>query len=199
MQEAQIVQAVAASVYGDNTTFYKCGFIGYQDTLFDSIGRHYYHDCYIQGEVDFIFGYARSFYQKCTINATGRDNLPGYVTAHGRGQPEGDPNGGFVFNRCAITGTGKVNLGRAWGPEARVIFQNTYFGELITPQGWDAWNGQGHEDKLTFAEVNCTGPGSNTNDRVPWEKKLSISETNEYSYSSFINYDGWLDNLPVTH
>ncbi|MED6160986.1 hypothetical protein PIB30_056387 [Stylosanthes scabra] len=167
MQERQIVPAVAASVYGDNNTFYRCGFIGYQDTLFDASGRHYYKECYIEGEVDFIFGYARSYYEQCIMNAIGRDiNLPGFVTAHGRGKPEGDPNGGFVFNRCAIIGTGNVNLGRAWGPFARVIFHGTYFGSLITPQGWDAWNGKGQEYKITFAEVNCKGPGRNTNDRV---------------------------------
>ncbi|MED6189115.1 hypothetical protein PIB30_092598 [Stylosanthes scabra] len=126
MQEAQILPAVAASVYGDNNTFYRCGFIGYQDTLFDGSRRHYYKECYIQGEVDFIFSNAHSFYEKCTINATARDiNLPGFVTAHGRSK-DTEPDGGFVFNGGEIVGTGKVNLGRAWG-----LWLELFFMELI--------------------------------------------------------------------
>lgn len=63
MKEGNISPAVAARVYGDKSYFHRCGFMGFQDTLFDSTGRHYFEDCYIQGEVDFIFGYAQSFYK----------------------------------------------------------------------------------------------------------------------------------------
>jgi len=59
------------------------------------------------------------------------------VTAQGRNSPD-DPSG-FVFEGGSINGNGKVNLGRAWRPYARVIFRNTYFSDIITPQGWVAW------------------------------------------------------------
>lgn len=62
----RIVPAVAARLYGDKTFLYNCGFLGYQDTLFDANGRHYFKDCYIQGEVDFIFGAGQSYYEVIT-------------------------------------------------------------------------------------------------------------------------------------
>jgi len=55
--------ALAAGIYGDKSFFYKCAFIGYQDTIFDANGRHYFKDCYIQGEIDFIYGNARSYHE----------------------------------------------------------------------------------------------------------------------------------------
>ncbi|MED6160985.1 hypothetical protein PIB30_056386 [Stylosanthes scabra] len=194
-EEGKILPAVAARIYGNNTAFYKCGFIGYQDTLFDIIGNHYFKKCYIQGEVDFIFGNGQSFYENCVINATGGE-LPGFVTAQSRNKSTDE--GGFVFERGHVLGSGKINLGRAWGLYSRVIFHGTYFESIITPQGWNAWDHVGQEDKFTYAEVNCKGPGSNTKDRVKWEKKLNYSDMQKFSLSSFVNKDGWLQNLPIS-
>ena len=57
-----ISQAPAALIYGDKNAFYECGFIGVQDTLTDFIGRHLFEGCYIEGYVDFIWGYGQSVY-----------------------------------------------------------------------------------------------------------------------------------------
>ena len=58
-----MVPAVAAMVSGDKTYFYSVGFYGFQDTLWDDQGRHYYKNCLIQGAVDFIFGAGQSIYE----------------------------------------------------------------------------------------------------------------------------------------
>jgi len=55
-------------VYGDKTAFYECGFVGVQDTLTDLVGRHYFESCYIEGYVDFIWGYGQSIYQVCAFS-----------------------------------------------------------------------------------------------------------------------------------
>ncbi|CAJ1971445.1 unnamed protein product [Sphenostylis stenocarpa] len=188
--------AVAARIYGDKSFFYNCSFVGYQDTLLNAKGRHYIKDCYIEGEVDFIFGAAQSYYENCSINAVARNpNIPGFVTAQGRNSSD-DP-GGFVFEGGSINGNGKVNLGRAWRPYSRVIFHKTYFSSIITPQGWDAWNAAGNESTITYVEVDCEGAGADTSKRVPWMKKLNSSEMEQFSFASFINEDGWVDNLPT--
>ncbi|KAK6161773.1 hypothetical protein DH2020_005154 [Rehmannia glutinosa] len=60
--------AVAALIQGDKSAFYRCGFFGLQDTLWDVQGRHYFRLCTIQGAVDFIFGSGQSLYEGCTIS-----------------------------------------------------------------------------------------------------------------------------------
>lgn len=58
-----ITWAPAALINADKAAFYRCGFIGVQDTLTDSQGRHYFENCYIEGAMDFIWGNGRSIYQ----------------------------------------------------------------------------------------------------------------------------------------
>lgn len=58
-----IKPAVAARILGDKSAFFECGFVGLQDTLFDGHGRHYFKSCYIEGAIDFIFGFAQSYYE----------------------------------------------------------------------------------------------------------------------------------------
>ncbi|TKY57342.1 pectinesterase 55 [Spatholobus suberectus] len=191
-----IKPAAAARVYGDKSFFFKCNFIGYQDTLFDVMGRHYFKDCYIQGEVDFIFGGGQSYYENCLINVVGTNSsVPGFVTAQGRLSLD-DPSG-FVFEGGSLFGVGKVNLGRAWRPYSRVIFHGTNFSSVVTPQGWNAWRYIGQESKFAYAEVDCKGLGADTSKRVTWMKKLNHSQLEEFSLTSFINKDRWVDNLPT--
>ena len=49
-------QAVAVLSEADRAIFKKCKFLGWQDTLYAKNGRQYFEDCYIEGNVDFIFG-----------------------------------------------------------------------------------------------------------------------------------------------
>ena len=55
--------AVAARISGDQSAFRECGFLGYQDTLLDDKGEHYFILCTIEGAVDFIFGNGQSIYE----------------------------------------------------------------------------------------------------------------------------------------
>ncbi|KFK37475.1 hypothetical protein AALP_AA4G261800 [Arabis alpina] len=161
--------------------------------------RHYYKRCVISGAIDFIFGYAQTIFEECTVNVTvgiyATDRAWGTITAQGR-QSQTD-KGGFVFKDCTITGTGKVLLGRAWEPYARVIFYRSKFCDSILPIGWDAWKAKGEEGHTTFVEYGCTGPGSDTSGRVPWLKKESDKEILSLTNDSSINQDGWLNTLPI--
>lgn len=55
-------QAAAILISGTKAAFYNSSFYGAQDTLYDHKGLHYFNNCFIQGSVDFIFGYGRSLY-----------------------------------------------------------------------------------------------------------------------------------------
>ena len=56
-------QGVAVRVAGDRCAFYDCRFLGYQDTVLDDTGRHYFRNCFIEGAVDFVAGNGKSIYQ----------------------------------------------------------------------------------------------------------------------------------------
>ncbi|GMJ11746.1 hypothetical protein like AT5G26810 [Hibiscus trionum] len=194
-----VVPAVAARILGDKSAFFECGFLGVQDTLWDALGRHYFSKCHIEGATDFIFGVGQSFYEDCSINVTACDLSSqlqyGYITAQGR-QSSNDPSG-FVFKGGVIFGTVRPYLGRAWGPYSRVIFQETTMNSDVIPEGWDSWKFPGQEANFLYAEVDCKGPGADTSKRVPWEKKLNPEQMQQFSLSSFINQDGWINRLPI--
>ena len=60
--------ALAARISGDKSAFFNCGFVGFQDTLWDELGRHYFQGCRIEGAVDFIFGDGQSYYRVLEID-----------------------------------------------------------------------------------------------------------------------------------
>jgi len=63
-------QALAVRVEGDRVVFRHCRFLGWQDTILDNRGRHYYRDCYVAGHVDFIFGGGTAFFDTSTASET---------------------------------------------------------------------------------------------------------------------------------
>ncbi len=67
-------QALAIRVDGDRATFRNCRFLGWQDTILLNRGRQYFENCYICGHVDFIFGAATAWFEKCEIHSL-RDGL----------------------------------------------------------------------------------------------------------------------------
>ncbi|KAE9598202.1 putative pectinesterase [Lupinus albus] len=148
IDSTNVTQAVAVRVHADKCAFIDCGFIGVQDTLYDSFGRHYYHNCYIQGATDFIFGTGQSIFEDCEIFFSNGLGSPkdGIITANDR-KSEDDPSA-FVFKKCTINGKGgKTNLGRALKPgNPRVIIANSFFANVIRKEGWAEKNFfQGHE------------------------------------------------------
>ncbi|MED6127096.1 hypothetical protein PIB30_084889 [Stylosanthes scabra] len=135
------VPALSARIYGDKSGFYNCKFVGYQDTLWDVQGRHYFKNCIIEGAVDFIFGNGQSYFEDCVMNTTSS----GFITAQGR-QSDEEPSG-FVFKGGYVVGSNGASslLGRAYGPYSRVIFIQTNFDSVVSPTGWDSWHFATHE------------------------------------------------------
>ncbi|XP_068492306.1 probable pectinesterase 66 [Phaseolus vulgaris] len=187
------VPALAARISGDKSAFFNCGFVGFQDTLWDELGRHYFQGCTIEGAVDFIFGDGQSYYRDCVLNVTAL----GSMTAQAR-MSDSEPTG-FVFAGGSVigSGTGISLLGRGYRPCSRVIFFKTNLGSVVQPVGWDAWSAKNNVSCLFYSEIMCSGPGSNTFQRVPWKKKLTFTQfAKKYSLQVFVNKDGWLSNLP---
>ncbi|KAH9683851.1 putative pectinesterase 67 [Citrus sinensis] len=185
-------QSVAAFVGADMNAFYHCAFYSTHNTLFDYKGRHYYHNCYIQGSIDFIFGRGRSIFQNCEIFVIDdkRVKIHGSITAQNR--EDNTDNSGFVFIEGKVYGTGDVYLGRAKGAYSRVVFAKTYLSRTIVPHGWTNWSYVGSTDNLFQAEYRCHGPGAEAKHRVPWSKQLSDQEAEKFMSIDFVDGKNWL-------
>ncbi|OJD29429.1 pectinesterase family protein [Diplodia corticola] len=157
---------LAGSIYGSRIAFYGCSFIGWQDTLLtgSSTGYHYYESCYIDGAIDFIWGYSKAYFKGCTIGAKRQKSA---ITAHSRASSSAV--GGYIFDQCLFTAassatvdlTQSVYLGRPYSKYALVVVKNSYLDNVIQPAGWKVWSATDpRTDAITFAEFNNTGPGN---------------------------------------
>lgn len=181
-------QALALRVDGDRVAFRHCRFLGWQDTILDNRGRHYYEDCDITGATDFIFGGGTAFFDRCRLHCAGS----GYVTA--ASTPEEQPFG-FVFRDCAIDGAApdvKTYLGRPWRDYASVVFVNTQMSEVVRPEGWSDWGKTARSKTARYAEFGSHGPGADPKTRVPWMKMLTESQVAALTPKNVLSgADGW--------
>ncbi|XP_031499166.1 putative pectinesterase 63 [Nymphaea colorata] len=185
-------QAVAMRISGDNAAFYNCRFLGFQDTLYDHSGRHYFKNCLIQGSVDFIFGNGRSLYEGCVLKSVA-DNV-GVTAMVAQGRNSSNDAGGFSFVGCNVTGSGSAHLGRAWRGYSKVVFSYSYFSSVVNTRGWDQ-NGFPSQN-LVFGEYKCMGPGANRAGRVKYARSLTDQQAAPFLSTTYIGARNWLLSPP---
>lgn len=182
-------QAVAVLSEADRLIFKNCKFLGWQDTLYAKNGRQYFENCYIEGNVDFIFGQALAVFDKCIIHSKG----DGYITAPMRFAAN-EPSG-FVFINSKLTGENTekgVFLGRPWRSFGRTVFLDTAMGAHIRPEGWNNWGNAENEKTAYFAEFNSSGAGAKMRERVKWIHQLTKEESKQFETENFLKgKDGW--------
>lgn len=208
-------QALALYVDADRATFKNCRFLGHQDTIFTGPlpptpiipgsfkgprenaprinGRQYFEDCFIKGDVDFIFGSSTAFFYQCEIFSNNRNEIVnGYITAPST--PEGQDYG-YIFENCTLTSdapAGTVYLGRPWRIYGKTIFVNCSMGEHIHPQGFHDWNKQDSHAVSFFAELGSTGPGSTQSGRAKWCHQISQDQSKYYTRQAVLSgHDKW--------
>lgn len=191
-------QAVAVLVMADRAVFKNCRFLGFQDTLYtkgNGTPRHYFLNCYIDGDVDFIFGSSAAVFESCVIYAKARSNSSSsYITA--ANTPAGQEYG-YVFRNVflpANTGETTYFLGRPWqntsehSPRAhnKTVFLHSVMSHSIKPEGWRDWNATTNTDLILYAEYQSrdfNGTLVDVNQRVPWSKQLTAEEAATYTNS----------------
>ncbi|KAF4362895.1 hypothetical protein CsatB_008999 [Cannabis sativa] len=183
-------QALAMRINGDKGAFYNCKFLGYQDTLCDDRGNHFFKNCYIEGTVDFIFGRGTSLYLNADLFVYGEKGLT-VVTAQGRNAES--ENTGYSFVHSVIRGSGKgtTYLGRPWGGMPRVIYAYTEMTKVVHPGGWTIKDPK-DAGKLYYGEYKSTGEGSNVAKREKFAKHLTANEVKPFITLGYIQASKWL-------
>ncbi len=201
----QVGQAVAVYAAGDRELWKNCRFIAHQDTLFcgpvmpkvlDEIAprtldtvtcvpstgdcpptheRQCFVNCHIQGDVDFIFGPYRCWFERCTLFMNQRG---GWYTA--ANTPEAQP-WGLVFHRCRLTGeceSGAASLGRPWRPYARTLFLTCEMDAHVNPAGFEDWQNWDGMRPVTrrCGEWGTTGARADLTTRHPGQAILTDAE-----------------------
>ncbi|MED6122085.1 putative pectinesterase/pectinesterase inhibitor 47 [Stylosanthes scabra] len=202
-------QAVAVRSNADLSTFYRCSFEGYQDTLYVHSLRQFYKECDIYGTVDFIFGNAAVVFQSCNIYARKpMANQNNAITAQGRTDP--NQNTGISIQNCTIQAAPDLEadlestqnyLGRPWKEYSRTVYMQSYIGDLINPFGWLEWNGTVGLDTLFYGEFKNHGPGAGTSNRVKWKGYNLLNATQAWNFTvlNFTLGDTWLPDTDIPY
>ena len=173
---ARLGQAVALHTEGDRLLFVNCRFLGNQDTVYTGMPRTrmLFHDCYIEGTTDFIFGSSTAWFEHCTIHC----KVNSYITAASTPQ---DVAYGYIFSNCTVTAADSVTslyLGRPWRDYGYTLFMNCELPGVICPEGWHHWE-QHREQTARYFEFNNRGEGANPANRVGWSRQLTKKEAQQ--------------------
>ncbi|MET3667196.1 pectinesterase family protein [Caulobacter sp. 1776] len=198
LKDPEPSQAVALAITADRAVLERVRLLGAQDTLYaaskkDKPSRQYFKDCYIEGHVDFIFGDAKAFFDRCHIHGIAHETV--MITAQSKVRP--DQDSAYVFDRSLITAdrdAKEIWFGRAWRPLATVIFMRSRIEAPLQPAGWREWT-PGKTETLntaTFAEYASTGPGASPQTREPRSHQLTADQAKAWDRKTFLaGSDGW--------
>ncbi|WP_369257519.1 pectinesterase family protein [Streptomyces sp. R35] len=155
-------QAVAAYITGDRSSFSRVRLLAHQDTLFadttalTAFDRQYYRDCYIEGDVDFVFGRATAVFERCHFHTLDRDvtfKPEGMVfaPATARANPYG-----FLAVRSRVTSGAEdaaYKIARPWVPS----YETTAWPSLVV-----------RETELGPG-IDAVAPYTNMREAYPWQ------------------------------
>jgi pectinesterase len=155
-------QAVAACTYGDRTHFENVRLLAHQDTLFvdttalTAFDRQYFRRCYIEGDVDFVFGRATAVFEECHFHTLQRDvgfTPKGMVFAPSTARA--NPYGILAVRSRITSGAedGAYKLARPWVPS----YETTAWPSLVV------------RDSRIGPGIDPVTPYTNMREAYPWQ------------------------------
>ncbi|SDS75124.1 pectinesterase [Pseudarthrobacter equi] len=189
-------QALAVRSVADKVVFDGTRFLGNQDTYLadttgrDATARTYLKNCYIEGDVDFLYGRGTAVFDGCTIHSLdrGNDTNNGYIVAPST--KNSNPYGFLIVNSTLTSDAapGTVSLGRPWfassDPDAHpmAVIRDSVLGNHIAVQGWADMSGHAWTEGR-FAEYRNTGPGAYVNE---FHAQLSEADAAKFTVDAFL-------------
>jgi hypothetical protein len=172
-------QAEALRVRGEHCVLRNDDFYSFQDTLLLG-GSVYVTNCYVEGDVDFIWGQGGVFFDQCEVKAVHNGY---YVQAR---NPEDNP--GYIFFRCNLTaapGVAKCLLARIDAdrfPWSQVVCLYCRVGAQVPPAGWEVKGTNfSHLRFGEFHSIDAQGKPLDVSRRYPASRQLTETEAAELS------------------
>lgn len=200
---ADASQAVALQLSSDKAVVDRVRMVSGQDTLYANsrtcrnvtdnsacaASRQYFDNCYVEGNVDYIFGDAKAVFQACELHS--RPHHAVMITAQSKHFPAEDS--GYYFLDCRITGANDgdhVALGRPWRDYATVLFYHTDMQQTVAAEGWSEWGGR--LKTANYREYDSFGPGVNGGNRAVTSPALSSEEKKKLNAHALLGEsDAW--------
>jgi len=167
----------------------------FQDTL-QINGQAYVSDCYIEGDVDFMWGKGPCFFEKCECKAV---HSKGYYTQIRNPAT----NHGYVYDQCTFDsapGVANVFLSRIEPkrfPNSEVVLMDCVVDQATSPIAW-LLNGGADAPDVHFWEFNshdATGAAIDTSQRLAMSRQLKHPDDDDtianYSNPTFVLGNDW--------
>jgi hypothetical protein len=167
----------------------------FQDTL-QINGQAYISNCYIEGDVDFMWGTGPCFFENCECKAV---HSKGYYTQIRNTAA----NHGYVYYHCTFDsapGVANVFLSRIEPkrfPNSEVVLMDCVLDQATSPIAW-LLNGEADAPNLHFWEFNshdASGAAIDTSERLGISRQLKHPDDDaaiaNYSNPAFVLGDDW--------
>ncbi len=188
-------QAESLDLRADKGVIRHCDFKSFQDTLRIN-GRVYFDECYIEGDVDFIWGNGVVYFNRCDIRAV----HPGYLV-QSRNKAE---KLGYVFVDCTLTAADDVKsyvlarIDPKVYPDSHVAFIHCKMGSFVSPAGW-VFDGPGKDapkDHIRFWEfqsMDADGKPLDVSQRIAGSTQIGKEEADRMRDVKYVlgGSDGW--------
>ncbi|WSQ14282.1 pectinesterase family protein [Streptomyces sp. NBC_01231] len=191
-------QAVAVAAMEDRQVFDNVHMLSHQDTLLvkgetpTTQARQYFHNCFIRGDVDFIFGNATAVIHRSNIQVL---QWPGGTVL----APNTDKSKkyGILIADSFINSTASArttHLGRPWhnGPDAwpQAVVRDTQVASVVTEtHPWTDMMPDYPWSQARFKEYRNSGPGAGVGSNAP---KMTDAEAREYTPQRYLfGTDAW--------
>jgi hypothetical protein len=190
-------QAEAFRSGSQRTLLNHVNLMSFQDTLLLQ-GKGFVNDCYIEGDVDFMWGTGTVFFQNCELKA---------VTSNGYYTMIRNPQGvnGDIFVNCrltraddSITGSYLARIDPTVFPYSQVVYINCAMDAHIRPVGW-LLNNATEAPNVEFWEYHSTDLAGNPIDvsqRAPVSRQISAAEAAQWSDPAFV-LGGWVPDTDL--
>ncbi|MGW1714205.1 pectinesterase family protein [Streptomyces sp. NPDC002156] len=194
-------QGVALMAQGDRQVYDNVRLLGNQDTLLTkqanyggALGRQYFTDSYIEGDVDFICGHGTTVIDNSTIKVlTSRTSTP-ILSAP---QTHAAVGYGFLISNSSIVTDGvnnnaKISLGRPWSASGQQVIRNTSLPAQVLSAPYQNWNATQTWQAARFAEYLNTGTGADNTGTNTNRPQLTAETEGTYTVSAYLTgTDGW--------